>query len=510
LQFGQQANYVGTHYWNTQESYFTYGDEEQSPVDHDISFRAGLAADGSDTYTPRTVIYDLKGAFGTLRRENALYELQNPQDPTQLGSWAAGAIPLVLPSITQSPYQQALDSGVEPPSLTADTVRFWSDYNRVFYHPKSIVQLNEYEVNSSLMPFERWQTGEELFTGLDREHDLLDRDLRPFLEECDQLQGIQIMTSTDDAWGGFAAKYLERVADDLGKGCRWVFGFQDEQRMTRERKLLQAANVAQSLFALDSVASVHVPMGNIPSALPSHVNLGAHSRWETSALQSAAIETMTLPARLRSTQSAKAKLDDLEAVLNGNGQRRVAACAMTARQEALANGDDPRAPPHLVNGYAHDQAESDTEDLDIDFIPAPSQLFSTRRSPTPKPHMFSQIRIERGSQSEHTNQDEQDYETRRRRTDDFRDSSHPTTLGFPLISSFPGTFRSSTSSAHKVDIDVSITTSTRIAERIRAIEADARRLIGLDEREALCDGLAVMAEEYADGWSSDEDGDDDE
>lgn len=112
-------------------------------------------------------------------------------------------------------------------------MRFWSDYNRVFYHPKSIVQLHEYELNSTLMPFERWETGDELFANLDREHDLLDRDLRPFLEECDQLQGLQIMTGTDDAWGGFASKYLERMRDELGKTSVWVWALEDGSRKTR-------------------------------------------------------------------------------------------------------------------------------------------------------------------------------------------------------------------------------------------------------------------------------------
>ena len=64
LQFGNRANHVGTHYWNTQESYFTYSDQEQSPIDHDRSWRQGIGADGADTYTPRLLIYDLKGAFG--------------------------------------------------------------------------------------------------------------------------------------------------------------------------------------------------------------------------------------------------------------------------------------------------------------------------------------------------------------------------------------------------------------------------------------------------------------
>lgn len=69
-----------------QESYFTYQEGEESPVDHDVHFRPGVGADGSETYTPRTVIYDLKGAFGTLRQSNALYELSEDFDPGQ-GLW---------------------------------------------------------------------------------------------------------------------------------------------------------------------------------------------------------------------------------------------------------------------------------------------------------------------------------------------------------------------------------------------------------------------------------------
>ena len=81
-------------------------------MDHDISFRPGIGADGSDTYTPRTLIYDLKGAFGTLRRENALYELQRQQSPHQSGPWSGGTLSLQLPPIAPSSYQQALDQGL--------------------------------------------------------------------------------------------------------------------------------------------------------------------------------------------------------------------------------------------------------------------------------------------------------------------------------------------------------------------------------------------------------------
>lgn len=131
------------------------------------------------------------------------------------------------PPIPQNEYQQHLDQGLTPPALTTDTVRYWSDYNRVFYHPRSLVQLHEYELNARLMPFERWEVGGELFSNLDREHDLLDRDLRPFVEESDQMQGLQIFTGVDDAWGGFAAKYAERLRDEYGKGSIWIWGLED-------------------------------------------------------------------------------------------------------------------------------------------------------------------------------------------------------------------------------------------------------------------------------------------
>ena len=43
FQAGNFSNFIGTHFWNTQESYFTYGeDAEESFVHHDVSFREGV------------------------------------------------------------------------------------------------------------------------------------------------------------------------------------------------------------------------------------------------------------------------------------------------------------------------------------------------------------------------------------------------------------------------------------------------------------------------------------
>jgi hypothetical protein len=69
------------------ESYFTYPPEDESPVDHDILFRPGIAPDGSDTFTPRNLIYDLKGAFGSMKKVGALYEPEDDGSLDQPGVW---------------------------------------------------------------------------------------------------------------------------------------------------------------------------------------------------------------------------------------------------------------------------------------------------------------------------------------------------------------------------------------------------------------------------------------
>lgn len=137
------------------------------------------------------------------------------------------------PAIEPADYQKRLELGLPTSQLHDTDMRYWSDFNRVFYHPRSIVQLNEYELNSQLLPFENWHAGGDLFESLTREVDLLDRDIRPFSEECDHMQGFQIFTGVDDAWGGFAAKYIEHLRDEYGKTSIWAWGIEDGARVAR-------------------------------------------------------------------------------------------------------------------------------------------------------------------------------------------------------------------------------------------------------------------------------------
>jgi len=140
--------------------------------------------------------------------------------------------------VEEHDYQHHLNLGTESSALSANKIRFWSDFNRVYYHPRSLVQIYETELGPEQRAFTTWEAGEDLFESLDRENDLFERDVRPFIEECDQMQGLQMMTSVDDGWSGFASKYMDRLRDELGKGTIWVLASQEastpQQQVSQE------------------------------------------------------------------------------------------------------------------------------------------------------------------------------------------------------------------------------------------------------------------------------------
>ncbi|KAJ5676611.1 uncharacterized protein N7477_002244 [Penicillium maclennaniae] len=450
LQLGQRANYLATHFWNLQESYFTYNDSEETPVDHDVHFRPGV------------VIYDLKGGFGTLRKYNALYELS---EEAVTGLWDGQEVVQKQAPILQSDYQKSLDLGTPAPRLTSETVRYWSDYNRVFYHPRSIVQMNEYELNSQIMPFEDWNTGGELFNDLDKEHDLLDRDVRPFAEECDQLRALQLFSGADDAWGGFAARYIDRLRDEYGKKSIWVWAIEDGTKVQRHQQMKKDINKAN------------------------YLQVDRRSRWQTTALMCSAVETVTLPSRLR-------PYHDFESSLAGDDG--------THNIYELQTTFNPREHGHKSPTKEDGSPQAEIE-FDIDFTYGGESSKSA--------HIFNQVQVMRGDEPENVTESiEQDLgHVRRLRLFNSEPmlQSYYTPLRLPMLDSFPHGMYPKSKSGSGVSVLAALTASNRTAERIKAIETSTARMLSVDEREAMLNGLGEIRESYETGWSSGSEDDDD-
>ena len=145
------------------------------------------------------------------------------------------------------------------------------------------------------------------------------------------------------------------------------------------------------------------------SKLPKYVKFDRSSEWNTSALSNTAIESLTLPSRLRSTNSLKAgHLDEIEAILNTNGNQRIAnlQCRVLSpddipnknKDSARSGVRDERLHNPLTEGSSSStlkDAEDDrvgSRSSDIDFFPLEGQ---TQPSGTPgrlsKTHVFAQV-----------------------------------------------------------------------------------------------------------------------
>ena len=332
--------------------------------------------------------------------------------------------------ITQSEYQRSLDEGIpDPQKLNTQTVRYWSDFNRVFYHPRSIVQINDYELNSSLMPFEKWGNGEELFVSMDTDNDLLDRDVRVWAEECDQMQGMQIFTGGDDAWGGFASRYVEKLRDEYGKMPIWTWGIEEEQgRGQMAKQLLRTINTATTINEMARSASLYVPLSIPAIQLPHYVHLNRDSQWHISALLSTALESMTLPSRLRPDQQRRGLLGDIEAGLNVNGNQSIAQlqCTILAPATEAAgpvNGygrHDDRAPSnivHAINGEGDGDMITSQLDMNLSTGDRGSSSYASQHDTSE--HVFGAVENMRGKRQEADDQkldeDEITYARKRRR-----------------------------------------------------------------------------------------------
>ncbi|KAI0386178.1 tubulin nucleotide-binding domain-like protein [Hypomontagnella monticulosa] len=521
LQLGQQSNYLANHFWNAQESYFTYGADEESPIDHDVHFRPGIGSDGSETFMPRTVIYDLKGGFGTLRKLNALYDIDD--DAASSSLWSGQTVVQRQQPIEASSYQQSLDAGQAPPELTTSTVRYWSDFNRVYYHPKSIVQLSEYELNSTVMPFEKWHMGEELFASLDKEHDLLDRDLRPFVEEADQMQGLQVMTGFDDAWAGFAAKYLERLRDEYGKTPIWVFGAQTPSRgLPREKRLLKLVNKARALTELNSQASLVIPLALPDTPLPATIQLDSSSPWHVSALFAAALESMTLYTRLRTSDRVySSNFGNMTDLLNVFGKQTIANLEMSISKDSKphlngTNGDTNGLNGRGENGIDVDEesesgSQKGTTTLDIDLSSPQDLSLGSGGRRRRRRRIFSQILADRGPDDLEDADIQHDLEARemfgmRRRP---KVHNYRSRVAFPIIDSYPKIFRDFYGQPLKdhVSIQTAVSTDSTVTDKVKALRSTVVRSIGLEDRETIGNELAEIADSYKEGWSSDSDED---
>lgn len=208
LQFGHYSNFVGTHFWNIQESLFNYDPNEpsQTEINNDCLFRVGKTQNGDETYTPRMLAFDLKGSLRNLNAEGGLYSTTNHSV-----EWEGGLSVHKSNIEPKNEFQMDIDddqiSGKQSTTCSANEceaiaarskrydldehVTVWSDFIGTQYHPKSVNIIKEYSHEADHFGFDMFGYGQSLYKDIDFQ-DEFENSLHFFVEECDQLQGFQV------------------------------------------------------------------------------------------------------------------------------------------------------------------------------------------------------------------------------------------------------------------------------------------------------------------------------
>lgn len=99
----------------------------------------------------------------------------------------------------------------------------------------------------------------------------------------------------------------------------------------KNKQINRDVNLAYILSNIIPLTSLYIPLKCPLSNLPASIDMDPTSEWHKSALLSVAMETCTLPTRLRDSTGAGrlGKLDDLASLLNTNGGQKIATLAMT-------------------------------------------------------------------------------------------------------------------------------------------------------------------------------------
>ncbi|XP_078524682.1 protein misato homolog 1 isoform X2 [Lissotriton helveticus] len=366
LQLGHYANCVGTHWWNVQDAALCYESQAKHPdpeICHDVMFRVGVTASGQEAYIPRLILMDLKGSFNSLSQEGSVSPCADKK-ASQVDTWKGIVTTHKEEPYETNPFLQDLNklkggrlnntapttrSSAEGNSLSHSHpqgeasstsgkayhleghVRVWSDYLRLHLHPKTVLTVHQYQHEGSTDRLEAFSQGTSLLDDPTYLEELEDR-LHFFVEECDNLQGFQVLCDFHNGFSGVGAKVAEILHDEYpGKGIL-TFGTSPVVHAEKSpvKEVYRLLNRVLATVALSNHSSLFCPLslagglGRRPGPSPHfpHLLYDASLNYHSSAVLATALENLSIPYRLHQSLLTMGQLAD---GLNFSGRKVVTA-----------------------------------------------------------------------------------------------------------------------------------------------------------------------------------------
>ncbi|KAJ2158080.1 mtDNA inheritance, partitioning of the mitochondrial organelle [Coemansia sp. RSA 552] len=210
LQFGENANYVGAHFWNLQQAY-KHEDQIQELFSRHSPARA----------VPRALVFDTAGNFGSLAIEEGLQSAGSDGADGERALWG-GAVEVHrqdLHAKGSSAAGPGSEEAAGPGSVDAvpDRVQFWSDFGQARLAPHAASRVSGVEFGNGLGEMNTFAEGARVFAGSDSREDALEGGFRVFAEECDHLQGFQVLADAVGGFAGYASGFMSRIRDEYPK-----------------------------------------------------------------------------------------------------------------------------------------------------------------------------------------------------------------------------------------------------------------------------------------------------
>ncbi|XP_076635548.1 misato mitochondrial distribution and morphology regulator [Colletes latitarsis] len=332
IQFGHYSNYIGTHWWNLQESNFSYDPHNPSEINHDVFYREGENLKKQITYTPRLLLVDLKGVSGYLKEVGTLYDISQHVKTEPL--WDDKKVEVTEEeAAVASPFIKSLDETSKTSESTSfnleDDVNSWVDYLLPRFHPKTVNIIKQYKHDCETNAFDIFAYGQSLWNTKQFSENFSER-IRSYVEECDSMQGFQVLLDSVDGFAGLGTSCIQYLQDEYKKSIISFPCMDSKKTEPSTSDLTKALNMALCWQHIGEHSSLYSPLScsqTVSSAVGDprafdHLTYNSELKYHSSALLATALDTLTI--RYRRKEYPNVVLSDLCADLNKLGRKAAA------------------------------------------------------------------------------------------------------------------------------------------------------------------------------------------
>ncbi|XP_033356767.1 protein misato [Bombus vosnesenskii] len=360
IQLGHYSNFIGSHWWNIQESNFSYDPDNPSEINHDVLYREGENLKKQVTYTPRLLLIDLEETFGYLKKQGTLYDVTQSEEAQQC-LWDDKKVQVLKKeAVDKTPFIKSLDESSEasnstssPPNLE-NNICSWVDYLLPRFHPRTLNVIKHHKHDGAMYPFSIFTYGKNLWNTEQFSDDFSER-IRAYVEECDLMQGFQIILDSMDCFAGIGASCIQHLRDEYGKSIVSFPCIDSKKTEPSTSNVIKILNTALCWQHVGEYASLFSPLCCGETAWPqigeprifNHLTYNSEVKYHSSALLATALDTLTI--RYRRREYPNVVLSDLCADLNKLGRKAVATSLtlpfpMTAKADLIDVLDELEGP----------------------------------------------------------------------------------------------------------------------------------------------------------------------